>query len=75
MTKEGYKLTKMEMEYFNLLLKNDGHAVDRSYFTQLHDDYPDSNVVDVHMKNLRRKLEGKYVIETERGIGYSMYKA
>ena len=33
-----------------------------------------SNVVDVHVKNLRRKLEGEGadVLETVRGIGYRL---
>ena len=73
MKTETPTLTRIEQQYFDLL-KRDTHIVDRSYFTQLHEDYPDSNVVDVHIKNIRRKLEGAYVIETHRGIGYSMRK-
>jgi DNA-binding response OmpR family regulator len=29
-----------------------------------------SNVVDVHIKNIRRKLKAKNIPETIRGIGY-----
>ncbi len=31
-----------------------------------------SNVVDVHIKNLRKKLKAKNVLETIRGIGYRL---
>ncbi len=33
-----------------------------------------SNVVDVHIKNLRRKLEGTYTIASVRGFGYVLTK-
>jgi two-component system OmpR family response regulator len=36
---------------------------------------PESNVVDVHVGNLRRKLRqasGKELISTERGVGFRL---
>lgn len=73
MKKDPLQLTVREKQYFDLLNEDD-RIVDRSYFIQLHEDYPNSNVVDVHVRNLRKKLEGKYVIDAHRGEGYSMHK-
>jgi DNA-binding response OmpR family regulator len=40
-----------------------------------HDYYLESNVIDVHIKRLREKLESEdetRVIQTVRGVGYSL---
>lgn len=67
------KLTEMERKYFKLLLETDG-VVPNHTFGEFHDDFYGSNKVAVHMMNLRRKIKSIYVIESHRGIGYSMHK-
>lgn len=65
------KLTKLEQQYFDLLDKHN-EPVSRDSFGEFHEDSWMSNKIDVHMKNLRRKLAGLYEIETIRGVGYLM---
>ncbi len=73
MTKQPINLTNMERRYFELLMQ-ETEPLDRSYFEQLHEEYLSSNAVDVHMKNLRKKLAGMFEIEGIRGVGYVMRK-
>lgn len=73
-------LTKKEFDIMQYLLINKNRVVTRMQLTEhiwdnaLEVDY-DSNYVDVHIKNLRKKL-GQYAevdwIETVRGIGYRL---
>src|ERR1700739_1220584 len=73
-------LTKKEFDILQYLLINKNRVVTRVQLTEhiwdnaLEADY-DSNYVDVHIKNLRKKL-GQYAevdwIETVRGIGYRL---
>jgi DNA-binding response OmpR family regulator len=73
-------LTKKEFDILQYLLINKNRVVTRVQLTEhiwdnaLEVDY-DSNYVDVHIKNLRKKL-GQYAevdwIETVRGIGYRL---
>lgn len=65
------KLTLIERGYFDLL-SGANEVVDRSRFGRFHDSMWNSNVVDVHMRNLRNKLKGLYEITTVRGVGYIM---
>lgn len=73
-TSELPKLTKREQQYFDEL--KDGVVVSAQFLhTQLHPDADwNSNVVAVHIKNLRKKLVGLYEIEALRGIGYKMQR-
>jgi len=73
-------LTKKEFDILQYLLINKNRVLTRVQLTEhiwdnaLEVDY-DSNYVDVHIKNLRKKL-GQYAeidwIETVRGIGYRL---
>jgi DNA-binding response OmpR family regulator len=73
-------LTKKEFDILQYLLINKNRVITRVQLTEhiwdnaLEVDY-DSNYVDVHIKNLRKKL-GQYAdmdwIETVRGIGYRL---
>jgi len=73
-------LTKKEFDIFQYLLMNKNRVLTRVQLTEhiwdnaLEADY-DSNYVDVHIKNLRKKL-GQCAevdwLETVRGIGYRM---
>lgn len=67
------KLTNVEQQYFDILTEAT-EPVMRGTLEMIHDSAYNSNVVDVHMMNLRRKLEGVYTIETIRGVGYKMTK-
>ena len=71
--KETPKLTVIERMYFDALMKHE-EIVPRSIFEAIHDDYPNSNVVDVHIGNLRKKLAGIFIIESVRGVGYKIIK-
>lgn len=65
----------MEKKYFDLLMSNT-EPVEREAFGEFHENpIWSSNVVDVHMGNLRRKLRGLFEIEAVRGAGYIIRKA
>jgi DNA-binding response OmpR family regulator len=73
-------LTKKEFDLLHYLALNRNRVLTRMQLTEhiwgdvLEDDY-DSNYIDVHIKNLRKKLSGHSNIdwfETVRGIGYRM---
>lgn len=69
-------LSEKERKIVECLLDFKGECVARSELaTAIYQGYPlDSNVIDVHVKNLRRKLGAKsefYPI-TIRGIGYKI---
>ncbi len=70
------KLTTKEFALLEYLLRNTGRPVSRSQIAQhvwdLHFD-PESNVVDVYVKQLRKKIDhdfGKKLIKTIVGMGY-----
>ena len=73
-------LTKKEFDILHYLLLNKNRVLTRLQLTEhiwgniLEDDY-DSNYMDVHIKNLRKKLstfaETDW-LETVRGIGYKV---
>lgn len=76
--KKEIKLTLTEFRLLEYFMNNIGEPITRD---QLLDSIWDfnfesfSNVVDVHVKNLRKKIEcnGKYkFLETVRGVGYRM---
>ena len=73
-------LTKKEFDLLHYLAMHKNRVLSRSQLTEhiwgdvMDDDY-DSNYIDVHVKNLRKKLEAHSNIdwfETVRGIGYRL---
>ncbi|MEO6883924.1 MAG: response regulator transcription factor [Bacteroidia bacterium] len=73
-------LTKKEFDILHYLLLHKNRVVTRLQLTEhiwgnvLEDDY-DSNYIDVHIKNLRKKLAvhcSSNLFETVRGIGYRL---
>lgn len=69
-------LSRREFALFQKLLENAGRALTREYLTQTlygWDDEVDSNALEVHIHNLRKKF-GTKLIRTIRGIGYMINK-
>ncbi|WP_114778369.1 response regulator transcription factor [Botryobacter ruber] len=73
-------LTKKEFDLLQYLLLHKNRILTRLQLTEhiwgniLEDDY-DSNYIDVHIKNLRKKLSGYLPgdwLETVRGVGYRL---
>lgn len=80
---EKINLTNKEFEIFNYLVLNKNRVISRINLTEhvwgdILEINSDSNFVDVHVKNLRKKL-GAYStvewLETVRSIGYRMNSA
>ncbi|PIR86632.1 MAG: DNA-binding response regulator [Candidatus Harrisonbacteria bacterium CG10_big_fil_rev_8_21_14_0_10_49_15] len=83
-TREVYRgekkidLTLKEFEMLNFLMRHPGQVKEREeIFTHLWDFASNalSNVIDVHMKNLRKKIDDGYdekLLETVRGVGYKI---
>jgi two-component system, OmpR family, response regulator len=73
---EIIELTAAEFSLLRYLMLHEGKIISK---TQLHDHLydgeseRDSNVIEVHINHLRRKL-GKELIETKRGQGYRLQK-
>jgi two-component system OmpR family response regulator len=72
---ETIELTTREFALLELLMRNAGTVLSRdTILDHVWDDAFDSfsNVVDVHVRNLRRKIDrgGPSLIETVRGVGY-----
>ncbi len=74
----GVDLTKKEYKLLSYLVLNKNRILDRLQLTEhiwgefFEDDY-DSNYIDVHVKNIRKKLskfDNTEWIKTVRGIGY-----
>ncbi|MCL2356134.1 MAG: response regulator transcription factor [Defluviitaleaceae bacterium] len=66
------KLTLREFELLKLLTENPGRVLTRQSLLDSvwgHDYFGDERVVDVHIKNLRKKFRTS-VIETVTGVGY-----
>jgi DNA-binding response OmpR family regulator len=69
-------LTLKEYELLHLLMRNPGKVFNREDIYSRLWDFADnalSNVIDVHMKNLRRKIDDKSsikLLESVRGVGY-----
>ena len=65
-------ISRREFALLQKLLENTGHALSREQLMQSlygWDDDLDSNVLEVHIHNLRKKLHADF-IRTIRGIGY-----
>jgi two-component system copper resistance phosphate regulon response regulator CusR len=74
-------LTPKEFQLLEYFLLHAGEVVRRTTLLEkvwdMHFD-PESNVVDVHVGNLRRKLEqaaGRQLIQTVRGVGFVLREA
>ncbi|MBN2222680.1 MAG: response regulator transcription factor, partial [Vallitaleaceae bacterium] len=71
------ELPLKEFELLYLLAKNRGRVFDREYLLEKiwgYDYYGETRTVDVHIRNLRKKLEkddkNPIYIKTIRGVGY-----
>ncbi len=73
-------LTLKEFELLYYLMRHPGEVLNREdIYVHLWDfeDNSFSNIIDVHVKNLRRKLEDRgddKIVETIRGVGYRLKK-
>jgi two-component system response regulator MprA len=68
-------LTVTEFDLLNCLLRNARRVQSREALLRMvwgYDVPVDSNVVDVHIGHLRRKLGEPALIQTVRGVGYAM---
>jgi len=65
------ELTAREWQLLEALVNRSGRIVDKATLEALvgGDGHAQSNVIEVHIANLRRKL-GRNLIETVRGLGY-----
>ena len=66
------KLTRREFELLGVLMGSAGKVLSRQQLLDQawgYDYFGDDRIVDVHIKNLRRKLVGE-VIHTVKGVGY-----
>ena len=74
---ESVKLTRREFEMLGVFMANAGKVLTRQQLLDQawgYDYFGDDRIVDVHIKNLRRKLVGE-VIHTIKGVGYKFGKA
>ena len=75
---QSLDLTTREFDLLEMFLRSPGHVLTRSrIIAELWEaDFPiESNVIDVHVANLREKLErheARRLIRTHRGVGYSL---
>ena len=75
---EQIELTLKEFELLQYLMRHPNQVMGREdIFAHIWDfaDTSLSNVIDVHIKNLRRKIDEKHdrkLLETVRGIGYTL---
>ncbi|WP_010597553.1 response regulator [Rickettsiella massiliensis] len=70
-------LSRREFSLLQKLLENPGHVISRDSLNQClygWDDEIDSNTLEVHVHNLRKKLAGTNFIRTIRGVGYMAEK-
>lgn len=74
---ESIELPLKEFELLYLLSKNRGRVFDREYLLEKiwgYDYYGETRTVDVHIRNLRKKIEkddkNPEMIKTIRGVGY-----
>ncbi len=80
-TKDGIpiELTLKEFELLRILLENSGKVLSRNTLLDMvwgYDYYGETRTVDVHIRNLRKKIEqddkNPQYIETVRGVGYKI---
>lgn len=71
---ERVKLTLREFELLGILMSNTEKVLNRQQLLNRawgYDYFGDERIVDVHIKNLRRKLKSN-VIHTVKGVGYKL---
>lgn len=74
---EAISLSRREFSLLQKLLENAGHVLSRDSLNQClygWDDEIDSNTLEVHVHNLRKKLVDTHFIRTIRGVGYMAEK-
>ena len=74
---QSISLSRREFSLLKKLLENVGHVVSRDLLTQClygWGDEIDSNTLEVHVHNIRKKLGNTHFIRTVRGIGYMVVK-
>ncbi len=77
MDKEPVNLSRREFALLQKLLEHPGRVLSREVLTQClygWEEDVDSNALEVHIHNLRKKLGGGKFIRTIRGIGYMVEK-
>ena len=70
-------LSRREFSLLQKLLENAGYVISRDSLNQClygWDDEIDSNTLEVHVHNIRKKLSGINFIRTIRGVGYMAEK-
>jgi len=72
-------LTSAEFDLLELFMKNQNIVITRYQLSEHinKDNYSvkHSNIIDVHIKNLRKKLQKKDFIQNVRGVGYKINKS
>lgn len=74
--KTGIELTAREFALLQHLMRSPGRVFTRVQICEQvwnYDFYPDTNLVDVYIRRLRKKVDGaasRKLIETVRGVGY-----
>lgn len=74
---EAINFSRREFSLFQKLLENVGHVVSRKSLNEClygWGDEIDSNTLEVHVHNIRKKLKNTQLIQTIRGIGYRIEK-
>ncbi|TLY47039.1 MAG: response regulator transcription factor [Gammaproteobacteria bacterium] len=69
--------SRREFSLLQKLLENPGHVVSRTSLNEClygWEDEIDSNTLEVHVHNIRKKLDNTQLIQTIRGIGYRVMK-
>ena len=73
---ETVTLSPAEFDILELLMQNKNVVLTRYQLTEHispeYDSFKQSNIIDVHIKNLRKKLGMKECIVTVRGVGYKI---
>jgi DNA-binding response OmpR family regulator len=76
---EPVKLSSKEFELLELLVLNANTVLTRyqisEHLSRDFDHLTASNIVDAHIKNLRKKLNADDLIQTIRGVGYMIAKS
>ncbi len=73
---EPVKLSQSEFDLLEILLQNKNVVLTRyqlnEHLCREYDGFKQSNLVDVHIKNLRKKINIENFITTVRGVGYTI---
>lgn len=73
------ELTQSEFDLLEVFMKNPNNVLTRFQLSEHinKDNYAikNSNIIDVHIKNIRKKLGNKDFIKNVRGIGYKIHKS